>query len=130
MQIISGVFCCWVVLQYYRGVILSDLCISSLHVGLLHTTSLTWPAYMRFIEERSFVLYVSINSLHVHRFQATKCFIDRKRIRRTHLLTVEKVEEIDAKLETPARKTLDRQAQLTGLLIYIISTNCNKTAAF
>jgi hypothetical protein len=43
---------------------------------------------------------------------------------------VEKVEEIDAKLETPARKTVDRQAQVTGLLIYIISTNCNKTAAF
>jgi len=27
-------------------------------------------------------------------FQATECFIDRIRIRRTHLLTVEKVEEI------------------------------------
>jgi hypothetical protein len=59
-----------------------------------------------------------------------KCVIDRIRICRTHLLTVEKVEEIDAKLETPARKMLNRQAQVTGLLVYIISTNCDRTAAF
>jgi uncharacterized protein YaaR (DUF327 family) len=63
-------------------------------------------------------------------FQATTCIIGRLRISRTHLLTVEKVEEIDAKLETPARKMLNRQTQGTGLLVYIISANCNKTAAF
>jgi hypothetical protein len=66
---------------------------------------------------------VLASTVHVHGFQATKCIVDRIRIRRTHLLTVEKVEEIDAKLETPARKALDRQAQVTELLVYIISTN-------
>lgn len=64
------------------------------------------------------------------RFQATKCIIDRIRIRRTHMLTVEKVKEIGAKLETPARYTSDRPAQVTRLLVGIISANCNKTTAF
>ena len=102
----------WMLQQWYRGVILSDRCISSLNFGLSRSTSVTWSAYTRFVEERSFVLYVAIESLHVHRFQATKRVIDRIRICRTHLLTVEKVEEIDAKLETPARKMLNSSARI------------------
>jgi hypothetical protein len=42
----------------------------------------------------------------VKRVQATGCIFDRKRIRRTYLLTEEKAGEMSAKLETPARKML------------------------
>jgi hypothetical protein len=84
---------------------------------------------MHLDEESFLVLYVGINSLHVKMFQATGCILDRKRINRTHLLTVQKVDEIGAKLETPAKKNVGSTRTGNGL-VAIFSTNCNRTAAF
>ena len=52
---------------------------------------------------------------YVKRFRATGSVLDTKRSRRRHVLTVEKLDEIGARLETSPRKSLAQLAQETGV---------------